>query len=142
MREELIKQYFDISVTVQRTWKHRVFAALEDEHISMAQMGLLFIIEERQPVASKELATYLRVTRSAIAQLIDGLDERGYIERNEDDKDRRILHISLSSNGELVLRRLEKRRRKIFEDLVCELSDEQLTSGIEIQESMLRRLGK
>lgn len=142
MRDKLIKQYFDVSVTVQRTWKQLVFDALEDEQISLAQMGLLFRIDEQGSVISRDLASHLRVTRSAIAQLIDGLAERGYIQRQEDETDRRIVHISLSKKGKNVLKRLEKRRRAIFEKVVCELSDEQLRIGIDIQHAMLRQLGK
>lgn len=140
MREDLINQYFTVSTTMQRAWKHRVLAAFEHEHISIAQMGLLFMIHEQKSVISKDLAKHMHITRSAVAQLIDGLAEPGYIERTEDEKDRRIIHISLSKKGRNVLKRLEKQRRKIFDELVCELNEEQLKAGIEIQEAMLRRL--
>lgn len=142
MREELVDQYFGVSTNVQRVWKHRVLTALDDEQISVAQMGLLFMIHEKQSVISKDLAKHMHISRSAIAQLLDGLAELGYIERSEDTKDRRIVHLSLSKKGKSVLKRLEKRRRAIFDELVCELSEDELRAGIAIQEAMLRQLTK
>jgi DNA-binding MarR family transcriptional regulator len=142
MREDLIEQYFEVSTSMQRAWKRRIFATFETERISIAQMGLLFMIHESQSVISKDLATRMQISRSAIAQFLDGLSELGYITKTEDSKDRRIVHISLSKKGKSKLKDLEKQRRVIFKQLVKELSDKQLKSAIEINNVMLRQLEK
>jgi DNA-binding MarR family transcriptional regulator len=140
MREELIEQYFEVSTAVQRATKRRVLAQLQSESISFAQIGLLFMIHEHQPVISKDLATYMQITRSAIAQLLDGLSELGLIVKTEDKKDRRIVHVSLSKKGKNKLKDLEKQRKIIFRELVNGLSDKQLASAIEISSDMLKQL--
>jgi DNA-binding MarR family transcriptional regulator len=142
MRENLIEQYFETSTGIQRALKRRVLAKLQSESISFAQIGLLFMIDENGSVISKDLATRMQITRSAIAQLIDGLSELGFIIRTEDKDDRRIVHISLSKKGKNKLKDLEKQRKAIFKELVSELSDKQLKSAIEINSVMLRQLEK
>lgn len=140
MRNELIEEYFMASTSMQRAWKHRIFAVLQDENISVAQTGLLFIINEHKSVISKDLAKFMHITRSAVAQLLEGLSEQGYVTKTEDTKDRRITHISLSKKGVDKMKQLDKQRRSIFNRLVEGLSDEQLTAAIEINKSMLEQL--
>lgn len=140
MRNELIEEYFTATTTMQRAWKHRIFALLQDENISVAQVGLLFIISEQKSVISKDLAQRMHITRSAIAQQLDGLSELGYVTKTEDTKDRRIVHISLSKKGLQKMKQLDRQRRDIFGKLVDGLSDEQLAAAIEINKSMLRQL--
>jgi DNA-binding MarR family transcriptional regulator len=142
MREDLIEQYFEASTGIQRAMKRRVLAKLQSESISFAQIGLLFMIDENGSVISKDLATRMQISRSAIAQLLDGLSELGFITRTEDKKDRRIVHIGLSKKGKGKIKDLEKQRKAIFKELVSGLSDKQLKSAIEINSAMLKQLEK
>lgn len=142
MRKDLIEAYFAVSTQMQRAWKSCVLSEIAEENISIAQMGLLFLLNEHQPVLSKDIATKMHITRSAVAQLVEGLDELGYITRTEDESDRRMVYIRLSTRGQKKLGELEDRRRRIFESLVSDLSDEQLQEAIKINQVMLQQLEK
>lgn len=140
MREKLIEEYFEVSVAMQRAWKARIMAELNDEQISIAQMGILFLLKETQPILGKDLAARLYITRSAVTQLIDGLVDSGYVTRTEDSKDRRKIYLSLSKRGSAKLKALDKQRKAVFMAQVANLSDKQLTAAIEINAQMLKEI--
>src|SRR3954467_2846286 len=62
-----------------------------------------------EPVPMSHLAEVLRCDRSAVTWITDRLEERGYVERRADERDRRVKLLALTDEGRRV--REEIRRR-------------------------------
>ena len=62
-----------------------------------------------EPVPMSSVANILRCDRSAVTWITDRLEERGYVERRSDERDRRVKLLALTDEGERV--RAEIRRR-------------------------------
>src|SRR5919112_3178040 len=62
-----------------------------------------------EPVPMSSSASMLRCDRSAVTWITDRLEERGYVERRSDERDRRVKLLALTAEGRRV--REEIRRR-------------------------------
>jgi DNA-binding MarR family transcriptional regulator len=62
-----------------------------------------------EPVPMSSVANVLRCDRSAVTWITDRLEERGYVERRSDERDRRVKLLALTEEGKRV--RDEIRRR-------------------------------
>jgi MarR family transcriptional regulator for hemolysin len=136
-RDELVEQFFNVSQTMQQAWRMHFFRLLSDEHVSPAQMGLLFTIQHKQPVSGRDLALAMHITRSAVTQLTDALEQLGYIERREDAHDRRVSYITLSARGMAKYQALESIRKELYVRLAGALSDDELRITIAIHTKMI-----
>ncbi len=84
----------------------------------------------------------MHISPSAVTQLLDGLAQGGYIQRDEDQADRRVSYIKLSKLGASKVKTLEKKRKDYFISLAEALSDEELESMIKIQAKMTPKINK
>lgn len=139
-RNELLDQYIHVNQSLIRLWKAKFFEAADVEDLSPALMGILSLLDRRQPITSSEIAKEMHVTRGAVAQFIDTLSERGFVTREQDPDDRRMQYLRLSSSGTKVMQRLEKIRRSLFEELTCTLSDQELQQVIAIDRKIISTL--
>jgi DNA-binding MarR family transcriptional regulator len=139
-RDELLNQYMDINQRLIRLWKSRFFEAADAEGLSPALMGILSLLSHMQPITSSEIAKEMHVTRGAVAQFIESLTELGYVTRQHDPEDRRLQYLSLSNKGTEAVKRLEQVRKKLFEDLTCNLSDQELRQAIIIDNKIINTL--
>lgn len=73
-----------------------------------------------------ELALALGVSKSAVTQLLNSLIEQGFIERNQDEQDRRVAYVELSRDGVRHLRRVRRGGTKRMEQLFDLLTDDEL----------------
>jgi DNA-binding MarR family transcriptional regulator len=62
-----------------------------------------------EPVPMSNIATILRCDRSAVTWITDRLEERGYVERRSDDRDRRVKLLALTAEGERVREEIRAR---------------------------------
>jgi DNA-binding MarR family transcriptional regulator len=62
-----------------------------------------------EPLPMSHIADMLRCDRSAVTWITDRLEERGYVERRADERDRRVKLLALTDEGRRV--RQEIRRR-------------------------------
>ncbi len=75
---------------------------LTDHKLSLSQYRVLVFLDEGG-AAPSDLAERLSVTRPSITALMDGLTERGYVERHRDPDDgRRVVH-HLTGSGRQIL---------------------------------------
>ena len=71
------------------------------------QFFALNALDEPEPMST--IASLLRCDRSAVTWITDRLEERGYVERRADERDRRVKLLALTDEGRRV--REEIRRR-------------------------------
>lgn len=93
-----------------------------------AQLGILFCVFYSGPHTIKELSERFGMTPSAITQIVNSLVDDGLLSRQEDEKDRRKLHISLTLKGKKKIESIKKSRMKSFAQMFQSLSDSDLVN--------------
>ncbi len=99
---------------------------------------LVLLLDQDQPIPHSELADLSCVTKGTITGLVDSLERDGYVERQPDQDDRRVVKIALTRAGRAVIdrilpghltrlskmmRRLTKREQKSLIDLLTKVHD-------------------
>lgn len=139
-RDRLIENWFNGSQALQRLWRHKYYADLGAEGLTIAQVSVLTYLQENQPASSKQIVSDLHTSKSAVAQLLDGVEKLQFIVRHDDPTDRRVTYISLSKQGSDKIRAMNIKLKSHFENLSEVLSDGELIAMAEIQEKLLEQL--
>lgn len=85
----------------------------------------------RGPASPSELADRLSVRPPTITRLVDGLVDRGLVERRPDDTDgRRSVHV-LTRKGIATLERADSAIAAVFDDIGTELTDDERARAAE-----------
>jgi|SRR5690625_1376681 len=79
------------------------------EDITTDQFTILQFVLKREFVTATQIAQTFGVGRSAITALVNRLHEKKLIERKRNQKDRRIVYLSLTEKGEHVVTETEKK---------------------------------
>ena len=80
-----------------------VAAALAPLDLKPAQLDVLMNLYRHPGMSQHELARKLLVGRSNITMTLPQLEKRGLLRREGDDKDKRVLRLALTSQGEALL---------------------------------------
>jgi DNA-binding MarR family transcriptional regulator len=77
-------------------------AALKDLDISSQQMGIIVSLDKGTASTPFELSRLLGIDTGLMTRMLDKLEEKGLLERSRDDKDRRVVNLTLTRTGTRV----------------------------------------
>jgi len=122
-REELIQGIVEDLAKCQRP---AIDAGWKQLGLSHAQMSMLYLLFYHKQSTVKQIAEFLGITKSAVTQLMDPLVDEGLVRRQPDPKDRRIVHLSLTPDGRVVLKKMAKHKFAGLRSRLQSLSTEEL----------------
>lgn len=81
---------------------HEIQKALKQENITPPQLDILVCLGRTEGLTLGEIGERLLVTGGNITGLVDRLERSGYVYRERDQKDRRIIRAKLTPKGQAV----------------------------------------
>src|SRR3954447_22662721 len=118
----------------------RIYFACHTRHVrdpqsqrllSRRQASILDHLDEIEPTTVMDLAAHMGVTAATMSLSIDRLERKGYVVRLRDAKDRRRVHVRLTTAGVRVRDASSVLDPSRVEALVGRLSDEERARAIE-----------
>ncbi len=110
--------------------------------VTSRQVTLLWLIRGKPGLSLRELAAEEGISAPALSGHVDRLEKANLIERARDTDDRRRVGLSLTDDGERLLKRVRARRTTWLAERLRDLEDDE-TAAIEAAiEPLGRLLGK
>jgi DNA-binding MarR family transcriptional regulator len=112
----------DLLMRVARAQRHRWRESLEPWHLSPSHSRALHVVGHREDVRLSDLAEALHIAPRSATEVVDGLAERGLVERRPDPADRRAVQVALTPAGRALLVEVDAARAVALRDLFARLS--------------------
>jgi DNA-binding MarR family transcriptional regulator len=118
--ESLLRIFDSVLLTEEKALSKGYFPDL-----SIAELHTIESIGPYEARAMSETAQRLGITTGTLTVAIDRLVKKGYVERNRDTKDRRVVRINLTRKGKLAYRIHSKFHTILVKRIMDPLNDDQ-----------------
>jgi MarR family transcriptional regulator, lower aerobic nicotinate degradation pathway regulator len=125
--KELLASTLFLLARTGMTIKARAHEEFERAGFAMYQYSVLALLAEGDRPAQALIASALGLDRSQLVGVLDGLEERGLIERRRDPDDRRRHMVSLTAEGRRQLVRLRAIVQRLEDEFLEPLDDDART---------------
>ncbi|MNI02422.1 Transcriptional regulator SlyA [compost metagenome] len=140
------KRLIDVMVKIRRvSSKHQLADIVKQREFHVlgiigSRMQCEHSLEQEQPaqpgIKVSELSELLQITMPSVSQMINGLEERGYVKRVTTKNDRRVVYITLDVEGEAALKRAQKAFLTYTNEIVSRLGNEETEQLITLCEKL------
>jgi DNA-binding MarR family transcriptional regulator len=96
---------------------------MADVDLSFTQVKMIMLLEDRGELSVKDVAGALNLSLPAASRAIDGLANRGLVDRREDEADRRSKIVSLRPGGRQIGEVMIARRQATYEEFAAGLPE-------------------
>jgi DNA-binding MarR family transcriptional regulator len=123
-RAQLVEKVLDLRADFCRSL--RPTREWLDADLTMSQLKVLFLLYAEHHASMTRLAEALHVTLATVTGIVDRLVEHGWIVRDEDDRDRRIVLCALTADGVAIAEQLQQAGTSHLARLLEQLSAAEL----------------
>ncbi|MFD0868252.1 Uncharacterized HTH-type transcriptional regulator yusO [Chlamydia abortus] len=133
--KEWIQRYEEAHFVVNKRISLIIRDSIEDGQ-TIEQHAILCYLHGSKLCTPTELADVFGVGKSAITAIVTRLEDKGLIERVRDDKDRRMVYLSLTAEGERVRRLAVSKIEKQIGSYLQYFSEEEIETFIHCYEML------
>ena len=117
-----------------KCFKGESAVALDELDLTIPQIHVLNYLAMNDNCKMSDISTALSVTLSNMTSMIDRLIREGYVAREDDPSDRRIVRINLSNKGKQIIKKFKEHRAKSMKIMFQKMSQKDIKNIIGIIE--------
>lgn len=133
--QDLIDKYVDISFSVHRKGEVLIKEQMDNDLTNDQHYTLRYMIKVGS-CTSSELAEAFDVQKSAITAIINRMWEKGLIQRTRDEKDRRVVYLTVTDKGKELYLETEERIYKLVGSFIKKFELSEIKQFIETYEKL------
>ncbi|WP_291581134.1 MarR family winged helix-turn-helix transcriptional regulator [Clostridium sp. UBA6640] len=123
-------------IKIDKDIRHQ-FINTELNDLSLAEISIIDAIGLNGEKTITEIADFLEVALSTPTKAMDRLVKKGYIVRETDPNDRRLVVAKLTKQGEIASKQLTKNRHELLSSYLKNISKEQVEKLDEILDEII-----
>jgi len=110
----------------------RLLEMTADGQVTASQMKLLKLVAMTDSYTLGDVASFLRISNGAASKAVDRLVRRDLLRRTDDQNDRRVMHLHLTSTSQQLLGVYENTRKRKLQSIFVQFPPEKLRSASEL----------
>ena len=108
----------------------------EAHNLLEAEFKCFRMMSSEESLNNRELAKKMKLSPGRVTRIMDGLVDKGYMERKIDKDDRRNMIITLSRKGKILAHKINGAYVKIHQDILQDIDTSQHKSLIKAMEHL------
>ena len=102
-REKFIHRFREVQPKFSRLYAH----LLTEADVNLAQFSLLSQLAAASPLSMSEAGARLGISKPAVTNLVDRLEQKGFLKRTSHPRDRRVFLLAIKPKGKTLVRRVQ-----------------------------------
>ncbi len=138
--EKLYNQFNYCAIMLLRSQHTNFHEQFHNGPVNRGQRKLLGILLEKDGISQKEIVEIMDIRPSSVGELVSKLEQRGYVELQTDENDKRVSNIFLTETGRKMAEQSTKGQGEISGNLFSGLTMEEQQQLSDLLEKLIESL--
>ncbi len=142
MTDTLATKFIEIMFKTSRIFRERMHYSSQIAHLSFLQIQTLTYLKLHTNAQMSEIAEHLHIELPSATSLLNKLVALQLVQRQQDEKDRRLVRIALTEEGNAILTIAKKEKEAHVKQMLSYLTDEERHELLRLMEKLHERIEK
>lgn len=139
MRED-IDTFIALSSQISKLMLQQSKVSIEERAATIIQGQILSYLEKNPKTRMSDLASHISTSLSSATQIVERMVHAGFVTRAQDEKDRRVVLLTITDKGLHEFKELKHARHERMKKLFKNITSSEMKELIRIQEKILESL--
>ena len=140
MEDKKLEQFNKIMQSLHKH-KQSVKEICNIQHSEFPVLKLLSRSKEK-PVTISEISEKIQISKPAVSQIINALEDKGFVNRVYTKTDRRVVYVEITEKGNEAIEQAVKKRNESVNELLKKLGEEDAETFLRLLEKISNILGE
>lgn len=112
------------------------------DELNLQELKIVDFIGQRESCIMREVAEYLKVAVSTMTGIIDKLEDKGFVKRERNDEDRRIVRVMLTDKGHKIFQAFVESHMELSRRMLQSLAEEEQKTYLELTKKIAQGAGQ
>jgi len=140
--DNTVESIKEVLFKITRQMKGKMSYTKNLTHLSHLQIQTLIFIKKNQKVSMTDIAKYFCIELPSVTSLLNKLSDRKLIIRYEDEQDRRLVMVTLTDSGKILLKQARREQHEKLNEVLSCLSKKEKNDLLLILQTLHTRLQK
>ena len=142
MPNPVATKFFEVMFKNSRLLRDKVNYSSDIIQLSMLQIQTLSLLKRQSHVQMREIADYFHIELPSATSLLNKLVTMNLVKREQDIKDRRLVRVMLTDDGNNMLKKAMDEKLKNLEHMLSYLSETEQHELLRLLEKLNDRIEK
>jgi MarR family transcriptional regulator, organic hydroperoxide resistance regulator len=142
MSTTITKRYIEIMFKSNRILRDQMRFSSDIAHLSILQIHTLSFLKQKTNVQMREIAENFHIELPSATSLLNKLVALQLVKRQADEKDRRLVRVSLTEAGNDILKKAMEEKLTHVEHMLSYLTDTEQHELLRLLEKLNERIEK
>ena len=124
--KERQSSFLSLFMKVDRHFMTKCFGQMQELGIYPGQIPVLGLVSGRDGLSQREIAKILHIKPPTVNVSIQRLEKAGFLYKKPDEKDQRVLRLSLTEKGESCIQSVKQVAEQMRKLIFYEMSEEEI----------------
>lgn len=140
MADTLVTKFIEVMFKTSRLFRDRMHYSSKIAHLSFLQVQTLTYLKLHNNAQMSEIAEHFHIELPSATSLLNKLVALQLVKRQHDEKDRRLVRVVLTEEGDAVLKQAKKEKEAHVEKLLSYLTQKEQHELLRLMEKLRERI--
>ncbi|WP_144548107.1 MarR family winged helix-turn-helix transcriptional regulator [Bacillus sp. X1(2014)] len=125
MERECTNQAFLLLMQTSKAIQERIRDEMSKKNLSITEFSVLEVLFHQGKQTIQQIGNRILISSGSMTYVIDKLEQKGIIKRNDCREDRRVIHITLTAEGMAMMENIMPKYQDMIDSTFGDLTDDE-----------------
>jgi MarR family transcriptional regulator, 2-MHQ and catechol-resistance regulon repressor len=125
MERKCINQPFLLLMQTSKAIQERIREEMSKNKLSITEFSVLEVLFYQGKQTIQQIGNRILISSGSMTYVIDKLEQKGIIKRNDCREDRRVIHITLTAEGMEIMENIMPKYQEMVDSFFEDLTDDE-----------------
>ena len=139
MNEKCTNSPFLLLMQTSKAIQDRIREEMTKNNLSITEFSVLEVLYYHEKQTIQQIGSRILISSGSMTYVIDKLEKRGLLMRNDCQNDRRVIHITLTDTGKELMKEIMPKHQDLIDDIFDSLTSVEVETITNLLEKVKNR---